>query len=58
MKIYWMYCNLNNGYEKKFGCIKKEIYVDKENNYLKGIDLFLKTKDGYPIRYIFEFHKP
>ena len=47
----------NNGYEKRFGCIhKREIYVDKENNYLKGIDHILKAKDGYPIRYAFRFH--
>ena len=47
----------NNGYEKKFGCIhKREIYLDKENNYVKGIDHILKAKDGYPIRYAFRFH--
>ena len=47
----------NNGYEKKFGCIhKREIYLDKENNYLKGIDHIFKAKDGYPIRYAFRFH--
>ena len=47
----------NNGYEKKFGCIhKREIYIDKENNYLKGTDHILKAKDGYPIRYTFRFH--
>ena len=47
----------NNGYEKKFGCIhQREIYVDKENNYLKGIDHIFKAKDGYPIRYAFRFH--
>ena len=47
----------NNGYEKRFGCThKREIYVDKENNYLKGIDQIFKVKDGYPIRYVFRFH--
>ncbi len=47
----------NNGYEKKFGCThKREIYVDKENNYLKGVDHIIKAKDGYPIRYAFRFH--
>tara|TARA_B100000900_G_scaffold386158_1_gene376383 strand:+ start:1050 stop:2687 length:1638 start_codon:yes stop_codon:yes gene_type:complete len=47
----------NNGYEKKFGCThQREIYVDKENNYLKGIDHIFKAKDGYPIRYAFRFH--
>ncbi len=47
----------NNGYEKKFGCShKREIYLDKENNHLKGIDHIFKIKDGYPIRYAFRFH--
>ena len=47
----------NNGYEKKFGCThKREIYLDKENNYLKGVDRIFKAKDGYPIRYTFRFH--
>ena len=47
----------NNGYEKNFGCThKREIYVDKENNNLKGIDHIFKAKDGYPIRYAFRFH--
>ena len=47
----------NNGYENKFGCThKREIYVDKEHNYLKGIDHIFKVKDGYPIRYAFRFH--
>ena len=47
----------NNGYEKKFGCThKREIYVDKENNLLKGTDHIFKSKDGYPIRYAFRFH--
>ena len=47
----------NNGYEKKFGCShKREIYLDKENNYLRGIDHIFKVKDGFPIRYAFRFH--
>ena len=47
----------NNGYEKRFGCIhKREIYIDKKNNYLKGVDHIFKSKDGYPIRYAFRFH--
>jgi uncharacterized heparinase superfamily protein len=47
----------NNGYEKKFGCThKREIYIDKTNNYLKGTDHIFKIKDGYPIRYAFRFH--
>ena len=47
----------NNGYERKFGCThKREIYVDKENNYLKGIDHIFKAKDGFPIRYALRFH--
>jgi len=47
----------NNGYEKKFGCThKREVYIDKVNNYLRGIDHIFKAKDGYPIRYAFRFH--
>ena len=47
----------NNGYEKEFGCThKREIYVDKKNNYLKGTDHIFKAKDGYPIRYALRFH--
>ncbi len=47
----------NNGYEKKFGCIhKREIYIDKNSNHLKGVDHIIKAKDGYPIRYAFRFH--
>jgi uncharacterized heparinase superfamily protein len=47
----------NNGYEKKFGCIhKREIYLDKQCNYLKGTDHIFKAKDGFPIRYTFRFH--
>ena len=47
----------HNGYEKNFGCThKREIYIDKDNNCLKGIDNIFKMKDGYPIRYAFRFH--
>jgi len=47
----------NNGYEKEFGCIhRRDIYIDKKNNYLKGTDHIFKSKDGYPIRYAFRFH--
>ena len=47
----------NNGYEREFGCThKREIYLDKKENYLKGIDHILKARDGYPIRYAFRFH--
>jgi uncharacterized heparinase superfamily protein len=47
----------NNGYEKKFGCVhKREIYIDKNSNFLKGIDHIIKAKDGFPIRYAFRFH--
>ena len=58
MKMILFGCSAsNNGYEKKFGCThKREIYLDKENNYLKGIDHIFKSKDGYPIRYAFRFH--
>ena len=47
----------HNGYEKSFGCIhKREIFFDKENDYLKGTDHIFKKKDGIPIRYVFRFH--
>ena len=47
----------HNGYEKNFGCThKREIYFDKDNDYLKGIDHIFKKKDGIPIRYVFRFH--
>ena len=47
----------HNGYENNFGCIhKREIYLDKENNYLRGSDYIFKKKDGIPIRYVFRFH--
>ncbi|MDC0618753.1 heparinase II/III family protein [Pelagibacteraceae bacterium] len=47
----------HSGYEKKFSCIhKREIFLDKKNNYLKGSDHIFKKKDGIPIRYVFRFH--
>ena len=47
----------HNGYENSFGCThKREIFFDKENNYLKGSDHIYKKKDGFPIRYVFRFH--
>ena len=47
----------NNGYEKKFGCThRREIYIDKIEDCLKGTDHIFKKKDGYPIRYCFRFH--
>ena len=47
----------NDGYEKMFGCThKREVYLDKENSFLKGTDHIFKAKDGYPIRYAFRFH--
>ena len=30
--------------------------MDKQNNFLKGIDHIFKAKDGFPIRYAFRFH--
>ena len=55
---YFIGCSAsNNGYEKKFGCThKREIYLNKKENYLKGVDHIFKAKDGYPIRYAFRFH--
>ena len=47
----------HNGYQSNFGCShKREIYFDKENNYLKGSDHIFKKKNGIPIRYIFRFY--
>tara|TARA_B100000963_G_scaffold360341_1_gene390817 strand:- start:2972 stop:4615 length:1644 start_codon:yes stop_codon:yes gene_type:complete len=47
----------HDGYEKSFGCIhKREIYLDRENNKLQGIDHIFKKSDGIPIRYVFRFH--
>ena len=47
----------NNGYEKNFGCShKREIYVNKVEDCLKGTDHIFKKKDGYPVRYNFRFH--
>jgi uncharacterized heparinase superfamily protein len=38
MKVVFIGCSAsNNGYEKEFGCThKREIYLDKENNCIKG----------------------
>ncbi len=48
---------LHDGYEKKFKCThKREIYIDKQNNKLKGKDHIIKKSDGIPIRYVFRFH--
>ena len=47
----------HDGYENSFGCThKREIFLDKENNYLKGADHIYKKKDGIPIRYVFRFY--
>ena len=47
----------NNGYEKNFGCThKREIYIDKVEDCLKGTDHIFKKRDGYPVRYSFRFH--
>lgn len=47
----------HNGYEKNFGCIhKRGVYLDKEENKLKGSDQILKKKDGKPIKYVLRFH--
>ena len=47
----------HDGYEKDFGCMhRREIYLDRKNNKLKGIDHVLKKSDGIPIRYVFRFH--
>ena len=47
----------HNGYDKNFGCThKRDIFFDKEKNYLKGTDHIFKKKDGIPIRYVFRFH--
>ena len=48
---------LHNGYGKKYNCShKREIYLDKKKNKLKGKDLIIKKSDGKPIRYVFRFH--
>ena len=47
----------HDGYVKNFSCIhKREIYLDHDNNKLKGIDHILKKSDGIPVRYVFRFH--
>ncbi len=48
---------LHSGYEKNFNCFhKREVYLDKVNNKLIGLDHILKKSDGKPIRYVFRFH--
>ena len=42
--------------KKNLDAYIKEKYIDKEKNYLKGIDHIFKAKDGYPIRYALRFH--
>ena len=47
---------VHNGYEKDFSTIyEREIYLDKTNNKVTGIDKILKKSDGIPIRYAFRF---
>ena len=47
----------HDGYLKNFKCIhKREIYLDHENNKLKGVDHILKKSDGLPVKYVFRFH--
>ena len=47
----------HDGYEKNFSCThQRELYLDFENNKLKGTDYILKKSDGIPIRYVFRFH--
>ena len=47
----------NNGYEKKFSCShKRELFINKTDNFLQGSDHIFKAKDGYPIRYTFRFY--
>ena len=47
----------NDGYEKNFGCShRREIYIDKVEDCLRGADHIFKKKDGYPVRYSFRFH--
>ena len=51
-------CSIShNGYFKNFSCVhKREIYLDHENNKLKGLDHIFKKSDGIPIKYVFRFH--
>ena len=51
-------CSIShNGYFKNFNCVhKREIYLDHENNKLKGLDHIFKKSDGIPIKYVFRFH--
>ena len=47
----------HDGYEKNFKCIhKREIYLNKKEQRLYGIDHVMKKFDGTPIRYVFRFH--
>ncbi len=47
---------VHNGYEKNFSTMyEREIYLDKTNNKVIGIDKILKKSDGIPIRYAFRF---
>ena len=49
-------CSVQHDGYKNFGCVhKREIYIDKENNKLKGVDHIYKKSDGVPIRYVFSF---
>ncbi len=48
---------IHNGYEKNFGTVhKREIYLDKSNNKIRGKDHIIKKSDGIPIRYVFRFY--
>ena len=51
-------CSIShNGYEKNFSCVhKREVFLDHQNNKLKGVDHIFKKRDGIPIRYVFRFH--
>ena len=51
-------CSIShNGYEKNYNCIyNRELFLDLENNKLKGKDSIQKKSDGKPIRYVFRFH--
>ncbi len=47
----------HNGYEKYYNCThKREIYLDQQDNKIKGVDTIQKKSDGKPIRYVFRFH--
>ena len=56
MKIDFWDAQLLTMVMKKFGCThKREVYIDKESNYLRGIDHIFKTKDGHPIDMTLDF---